>query len=72
MDPVEAKKRFQAVREAEQRGEVADSMDVRQVLVERMDRGEITLEEAQEELRRIKRGAKATGMTTRGRAFRGR
>jgi hypothetical protein len=40
--------------------------------VERMDRGEITLEEAQEELRRIKRGAKATGMTTRGRAFRGR
>jgi hypothetical protein len=35
-----------------------------------MNRGEITLEQAQAELKQIKRGAKAAGKTTRARAWR--
>ena len=36
---------------------VADSMDVRIALIERMDAGELTLEQVQAELKRIKRNA---------------
>jgi exonuclease VII small subunit len=59
-----------AVNAAEAAGEVADSMAVRLEIVGRMNRGEITLEQAQAELKRIKRGAKAAGKTTRARAWR--
>jgi hypothetical protein len=59
-----------AVNAAEAAGEVADSMSVRAVLVERMKSGEITHEQALAELKRIKRGAKAAGKTTRARAWR--
>lgn len=64
--------RLKAMRDAEASGVVADSIDVRIALMARVDSGEITLEEAQAELRRIKRGAKAAGKVTRNQAYRGR
>lgn len=60
----------QNVKDAEANGRVADSMEVRKALMARVHSGEITLDVAQAELARIKRGAKAAGMTTRARAFR--
>jgi hypothetical protein len=62
--------RRDAVRAAEASGQVADSMEVRMALMARVDTGEITLEQAQTELKKIKRGAKAAGQTTRAKAFR--
>ncbi len=50
---------------AEAEGRVADSMEVRIALMERVNRSEITLEAAQAELKAIKRGAKRRGLTTR-------
>lgn len=50
-------------------GEVADSMEVRRALIRRMDAGELTLEQVQAELRRIKRTAKVQGKVTRRQAF---
>jgi hypothetical protein len=65
-----AERKRRAMKEAEAAGQVADSMEVRKALMARVHSGEITLEAAQVELARIKRGAKAAGMTTRARAFR--
>ena len=48
----EAKER---VRKADAAGEVVDSMEVRRALMARVSSGEITLERAQEELKKIKR-----------------
>ena len=62
--------RREALRRAETRGEVADSMEVRKALVARVRSGEITLEQAQAELARIKRGAKKAGKVTRDQALR--
>jgi hypothetical protein len=59
-----------ALKTAEANGEVADSKSVRMALMERFHKGELTLTEVQAELARIKRGAKAAGMTTRAKAFR--
>jgi len=59
----------QAVREAEAAGVVADSHAVRLAIMKRVHAGEITLEQAQAELARIKRGAAARGMRTRAQAF---
>ena len=59
-----------AVKQSESAGEVADSMDVRMALMARVHSGEITLEHAQAQLKKIKAGAKKAGMTTRARAFR--
>lgn len=59
-----------ALNEAEAAGEVADSMEVRKALIARMEAGELTLEQVQAELKRIKRGAKARGLVTRSQAFR--
>lgn len=59
-----------AVHAAEAAGEVADSMAVRLDIVRRVNAGEITLEEGQAELKRIKRAAKRAGKTTRGRVWR--
>lgn len=61
----------QAIKDAENDGRVADSMDVRKALMARVTAGEITLEDAQAELKRIKRNAKRNGMVTRNQAFRG-
>ncbi len=61
-----------AQKQAEADGRVADSMEVRKVLLARVKSGEITLAQAQAELKRIKRGAKAAGKVTRNQAFCGR
>ena len=58
-----------AVKGAEASGKVADSMDVRLALMARVDRGEITLAQAQAELKKIKASAKKAGMVTRAQAF---
>lgn len=64
-----AMEKRQAVKEAEASGNVADSMDVRLALMARVHAGEITLAEAQKQLQKIKRGAKAAGQVTRAQAF---
>lgn len=64
--------RKRRLHEAEAAGLVADDSATRIALVERVHAGEITLEEAQAELQRIKRNAKANGKTTRARAYSGR
>ncbi len=46
-----------AVKQSESAGEVADSMDVRLALMIRVHSGEITLEQAQAQLKKIKAGA---------------
>jgi hypothetical protein len=58
-----------ALNQAEDAGLVADSMDVRMKLIERMKKGELTLEEVQAELKKIKRNAKKNGLVTRSQAF---
>lgn len=65
-----AQRKKAALREADSSGQVADSMEVRKALMARVHSGEITLERAQSELARIKRGASAVGKTTRAQAFR--
>lgn len=62
---------FADVKSAEASGRVADSMEVRMAIMARVHAGEITLQEGQAELQRIKRGAKAAGKVTRNQAFRG-
>lgn len=62
----------QNVKVMEAAGNVADSHEVRLKLMERYHSGEITLEEAQTELKRIKRGAKKNGLITKHQAFNGR
>lgn len=57
---------------AESAGRVADSMDVRMELVRKMHAGEMTLDEVQVELKRIKRNAKKNGQITRDQAYRGK
>jgi hypothetical protein len=60
------------LRRAEADGVVADSMNVRQELIRRMDAGELTLEQVQAELAKIKRNAKKNGKVTRNQAWKGR
>ena len=69
MDPWVRKQKFDAIRAAEADGKVADSMDYRMALMERVHKGEITLEAAQAELKRVKRNAKKNGLTTRNSVF---
>lgn len=63
--------RRDAMRKAEAEGKVADSMGVRTALMQRFHAGEITLEQAQAELAKIKRNAKKNGLITRDQASRG-
>jgi hypothetical protein len=58
-----------ALQAAEDAGAVADSMDVRRALMARVHAGEITLEQAQDELKKIKAGAARDGKVTREQAF---
>ena len=58
-----------AVRRAEEAGVVADSMDVRLALVRRFDAKEITLEQMQAELAKIKRETKRNGKLTRSQVY---
>ena len=59
----------QAMKTAEAAGLVADNMEYRTELVRRIDAGEISLEEGQAELKRIKRNAKKRGLLTRSQAY---
>lgn len=61
------KRRNVITNEAE--GKVADSLDVRMVLMEKVRSGECTLAEVQKELKKIKRNAKKNGQITRSQAF---
>ena len=70
MEYLKHSKKLDAVRAAEADGKVADSMEVRMALIARMDAGEITLEDVQAELKRIKRVAKKSGQVTRAQAYR--
>jgi hypothetical protein len=54
-----------ALNDAENSGIVADSLDVRMALIKRMEAGEMTLAQVQEELKKIKRNAKKNGHLTR-------
>lgn len=58
-----------ALKQAEASGVVADSHEVRLALMARVGKGEITLEQAQAELKKIKAGAKKAGKVTRAQAF---
>jgi len=58
-----------ALAKAEESGQVADSLDVRRALMERVSNKEITIEQAQAELKKIKSGAKRAGKVTRTQAF---
>lgn len=70
MDETRRNQKHDAIRAAESAGEVADSMEVPMALMERVRKGEISLNEAQSELKRIKRNAKRDGKTTRNQVFR--
>lgn len=69
MDELRVRAKRQHVQAEEAAGNVADSMDVRLALMARVHSGEITLDDAQAQLKRIKRGAKAAGQSTRNQAF---
>lgn len=72
MDSIEFRARRDHQKAVEAEGRVADSMEVRLALMQRVHDGEITLEAAQAELARIKRQAKRNGQITRNQAFLGR
>lgn len=54
-----------ALDKADTNGEIADSMEVRSKIMDRVKNGEITLKQGQDELAKIKRGAKRNGQLTR-------
>jgi len=64
------KQKLENQKVAEAEGKVADSLEVRMALMARVNAGEITLADAQAELKRIKRGAKKAGQITRAAAYR--
>ena len=55
---------------AEENGEVADSQEFRVALMARVHSGEIKIEDAQAELRKVKRNAKKNGLKTRSQVWR--
>ena len=59
-----------AVEKAQENGIVADSDDVRLNLMKKVKNGEITLLQAQDELKKIKRNASKNGMTTKEKVWR--
>lgn len=69
MDYFRRMEKRDAMKKAEAEGKIADSMEVRRELIAKMERGEMTLEEVQAELKRIKRNAKKNGLMTRSQAF---
>lgn len=64
------RRKLEAVKIAEGHGVVADNMDMRHALIERMNAGELTLEQVQSELKRVKRTAKKNGKLTREQVYR--
>ena len=59
-----------ALQIAEEQGLVADSSEFRASLVAKVHAGEMTIEQVQAELRRVKREAKKNGMKTRDQIWR--
>lgn len=59
-----------ALQIAEEQGLVADSSELRASLVVKVHAGEMTIEQVQAELRRVKREAKKNGMKTRDQIWR--
>ncbi len=72
VDYWEVRQRREAQKQLEEEGKVADSMEVRRALMKKVHSGEITLEEAQAQLARIKRNASKSGKITRNQAYTGR
>lgn len=70
MDYLKHSAKLDAVKRQEAAGQVADSIEVRKALIARMDAGELTLEQVQAELKRIKRGAGKNGQITCAAAYR--
>jgi hypothetical protein len=60
-----------ALRQAETEGRVADNLDYHKGLMQRVHNGEITLEQAQVELKAVKRNASRNGHVTRSQAWKG-
>ena len=58
-----------AVEQAEKEGKICDSGAVRLQLMEKVYSGEITLAEAQQKLKQIKKDGKKNGMQTRNDVF---
>lgn len=59
-----------ALQLAEEQGIVADSTDFRQALVSKIKAGEVTVQQAQAELSKVKREAKKNGKKTRSQIWR--
>lgn len=59
-----------ALQIAEEQGLVADSTEFRQGLVAKLQSGEMTVQQAQDELRKVKREAKKNGKKTRSQIWR--
>ncbi len=59
-----------ALQIAEEQGLVADSTEFRQGLVAKLQSGEMTVQQAQDELRKVKREAKKNGKKTRDQIWR--
>ncbi|NBK38169.1 hypothetical protein EON09_06445 [Pseudomonas soli] len=59
-----------ALQIAEEEGVVADSTEFRQALVAKLQSGQMTLDQVQEELRKVKREAKKNGKKTRAQIWR--
>ena len=64
------KQKLENQKSAEDAGQVSDSLTVRMALMERVRLGEITLDEAKRELKRIQREGKKAGQMTRAQAYR--
>jgi hypothetical protein len=58
-----------AIAKAEAAGQVADSLEVRRALLDRVAKGEMTLLQANDELDKIKRNANKVGLVTRSQVF---
>jgi uncharacterized membrane protein YjjP (DUF1212 family) len=58
-----------AVDEGMKAGIIADNDDVRLALMQKVHSGEITLEQAQDQLKKIKKNAKKNGQLTKAQAF---
>lgn len=71
-DYFEHSRRMNTIKEAEEGGLVADSMDVRLQIVAKIKAGEMSLQEGQAELKRIQRKAKQNGQLTRAGIYSGR
>ena len=69
-DIFDAQRKNKFLKSAEEGGLIADSMTVRLELIARMNKGELTLDQVQAELKRIQRNAGASGKITRAKAWR--